>query len=254
MTHLDCSNYDSALSSISSILSISESQLIKHLKLISDRDDIIHSRHQCFDELLRLNCQSTELTALWFHGTRVIETSSFFDAGLMPKSYSYKALEPLLNDLAWDIKYANNGQSMFALPRFGKSQLGLDDEGPFATLFKQKASNADYHFTQCPEAVEDIAETLVGSNFPRLTEKFIAISRPAIVEFIGLANLESLENALLYLHQIIHGESESEAAQLIDDYYQGEGKVIPGKRIKAIHFLDTNETIKNPEYAATVLP
>lgn len=245
MAHLNCSNYTSALISTSNILSLQQDQLIEILKLIPDNQDLSTHYDQCFDELLQyLNYESKQLTATWFHGTRIINIDSFFEHGLKPKSEAYKTLTPLLKDLASDIEDKKSSSSSFSLSKMGKACLGAD-EGPFATLFKQKAQHKDYPFHLMPEAVEDIAEGLVGANHPLVTDKFFSISRPALVEFTGHADDRELISSLYYLHQITHGENETEAAYRIHAYFKGEGKTISGEKIKQIHFLDKNEIIPN---------
>lgn len=250
MTHLNCSDYTSALISTSKILSLHQDQLIEILKLIPDSQDLSNHYEQCFDELLQhLNYEPKQLTATWFHGTRIINIDSFFEDGLKPKSEAYRTLTPLLKDLASNIEYKKSSSSSFGLSKTGKTSLGIDDEGPFATLFKQKAQHENYPFHSMPEAVEDIAEGLVGANHQLLTEKFFNITRPALVEFIGHADDNDLISSLYYLHQIIHGENETETAYRINAYFKGKGKPICRQKIKQIHFLDRNEVLPNQNWS-----
>ena len=250
MKILDCSNYKSALISASNVLSLSQERLIEILKQIQDTRDVSDYHHQCFSELLQyLKYEPTKLTSHWFHGTRIIDINSYFENGLMPKTEGYKILTPFLKDLAKNIEHSKQQSSIFELSKLGKELLGQDDEGPFATLFKQKAQDKNYHFTQCPEAVEDIAEDLVGANFHLITESFMQVTRPALIELIGSADETTLENTLYYLHQVIHGESEHDTARRIDAFFMGNGETIPSEKIKTVHFLDNSEIVQNMNFA-----
>jgi hypothetical protein len=252
MAHLNCSNYTSALISTSNILSLHQDQLIEILKLIPDSQELSNQYDQCFDELLQyLNYEPKQLTATWFHGTRIINVDSFFEDGLKPKSEAYRTLTPLLKNLASNIEHTKSSSSSFGLSKMGKASLAAADEGPFATLFKQKAQHKDYPFHLMPEAVEDIAEGLVGANHPLVTDKFFSITRPALVEFTGHADDSELISSLYYLHQIIHDENETEVVYRINAYFNGKGKTVPRQKIKQIHFLDRNEIIPNQHWDDT---
>lgn len=172
-------------------------------------------------------------STVWFHGTRGVNDKSFYANGLLPKSAAREHVKSILLPLAVGIESA--GKNPFALSLAGKQTEA--DEGPFAVLIKEAAiyaTGSTHSYIEAPEMVEDIAASLLGSNFIHLVNRFQEITKPFVVSFVENANSYELRHAVWYLYLIASGESAIDAANSANTCFNAMGRIISPERFKAI--------------------
>ncbi|ENX3946293.1 hypothetical protein ACFO1C_001619 [Photobacterium damselae] len=236
---LDCSSYESVKRSLCDAFHTTEEELISVLKsVINDKQIDYYTLEKKVEYAVRekFGEYDSKLEILWFHGTRVEDPESFRKHGILTKSLVKDRLTQRLSSLASGLE--KSGSNPFALSMSGKN--GNHDEGPFAFLIKIvaiQAPGANHNYTDVPELVEDIAGTLLGNNYKELVFRFQKITKPYLVSFIAEPKKDEVFKALFFLKLMVDGESELDAGESANTFFNSNGKVISPDRIKSIHHL-----------------
>ena len=210
---LDCSDQNTAWSTVCEIFNTDKSALTLLLKSLNPyQDHIYRPEEYIYKEVCdALGHPRSEIKAMWFHGTRTNNIASFRTRGILPKSAIKKEIESALIPLSSGME--KKGSNQFSMSIQAKQTPA--DEGPFAFLFKEVAIHApgfNHSYINAPEMVEDIAGTLLGENYDQLVVRYRSITKPYVVTFIGEAGKHELSLALWYLHSIADGDPPVEAA------------------------------------------
>lgn len=229
---LDCSDQNTAWSTVCKILNTDESTLTSLLKPLNPYE---HHTYKPEEYIYKKICDALgssrpEIKTMWFHGTRTNDIASFHTRGILPKSAIKKEIEPALISLSSGIERKGNNQ--FSMSIQGKQTPA--DEGPFAVLFKEVAVHApgfNHSYIDIPEMIEDIAGTLLGENYDKLVTRYRSITKPYVVTFVGEAGQHELSLALWYLHSIVDGDPPVEAADRANTCFNSNGITIDPLRI-----------------------
>jgi len=229
---LDCSDQNTAWSTVCEIFNTDKSALTLLLKPLNPyQDHIYRPEEYIYKEICSaLGHPKSEIKAMWFHGTRTNDIASFHTRGILPKSAIKKEIESTLIPLSSGIE--RKGSNQFSMSIQGKQTPA--DEGPFAFLFKEVAIHApgfNHSYIDAPEMVEDIAGTLLGENHDQLVMRYRSITKPYVVTFIGEAGQHELSLALWYLHSIVDGDPPVEAADRANTCFNSNGITIAPLRI-----------------------
>jgi len=229
---LDCSDQNTAWSTVCEIFNTDKSSLTLLLKPLNPyQDHISRPEEYIYKEICgALGHPKSEIKAMWFHGTRTNNIASFHTRGILPKSAIKKEIESALIPLSSGIEKKGNNQ--FSMSIQGKQTPA--DEGPFAFLFKEVAIHApgfNHSYIDAPEMVEDIAGTLLGENYGQLVMRYRSVTKPYIVTFIGEAGQHELSLALWYLNSIVGGDPSVEAADRANTCFNSNGITIDPMRI-----------------------
>lgn len=235
---LDCSSFESARKSVAAIFGIDDTKLMDFLKSIEflpaaeEFTKFIYSK-VCSEFGAPINHHHT----VWFHGTRALNAESFNVKGILPKSAAREHVESILLPLAVGIEKI--GKNPFSLSLVGKQTKA--DEGPFAVLIKDAAVYATgcaHSYIDAPEMVEDIAGSLLGTNYIHLVKRFQEITKPYVVSFIEQAETYELRHAVWYLYLIASGEDIIESASSANTCFDAAGHVVKPEKIRAIQELE----------------
>jgi hypothetical protein len=229
---LDCSNQNTVWSTVCEIFNTDKLALTLLLIKINPYQDCEYTPEEyIYKEICgALGDPKSKIKAMWFHGTRTNNITSFHTRGILPKSSIKKEIELLLISLSSEIE--KKGSNTFAMSTQEKETP--DDEGPFATLFKDMAIHPPkgYHsYIDVPEMIQDIAGTLFGENYDQLVMRYKSITKPYVVSFISEAGQLELSRALWYLHSIVDGDPPIEAAKIANTFFNSNGITIDPSRI-----------------------
>lgn len=228
---LNCSSFESTKKSVAEIFSTDE------LKLMSFLTAFRHSQNNqefIFQRILeKFGEPKSHTHTVWFHGTRGLNDQSFYTNGLLPKAAAREYVKSILLPLALGLESV--GGNPFAISLFGKQTE--DDEGPFAVLIKDAAiyvTGSNRSYIDAPEMVEDIAGSLLGSNYTHLVSRFQKATKPFVVSFTENANSYELPRAVWYLYLIATGTNTIDAANSANTCFDGKGRIISPDKFKAI--------------------
>lgn len=233
---LDCSTFDTTLTSICMIFNVQEEKLLKVLsEFVNDEDkDIEELLDDIYSYVVnQIGLPTDVFDVLWFHGTRVEDTSVFYNHGILPKNKVYESLYSRLTLLAANLEKV--GENPFSSSIMGKTCI--NDEGPFAVLIKCIAINAsgsNHNYTKVPELVEDIAGILLGKNYRQLVKIFQKITVPSVVSFTANPTGDELSRALFFLKLLKDGKNELEAAEFVNTCFNARGNCVIASRIKNV--------------------
>tara|TARA_R110001583_G_scaffold171875_1_gene325630 strand:+ start:466 stop:1143 length:678 start_codon:yes stop_codon:yes gene_type:complete len=211
---LDFSNTKSIEDSVLRSFNNKYPDLVSWVKEIQIPDE--KNRQEKDDYIFDLVCNQfgnpvSEYEAVWFHATRVEDSSSFLREGILPTSMAYEKIKSHLIDLSGGLKkygdYEHSGSS--------SDKKNDKDEGPFARLFKYVAFSpvgVEGNYLEMPELLQDIAGELLGGNYEQLTARFSKISKSYVISFKDDADMTHLSRGLYYLNLIGHGYTEVDAA------------------------------------------
>ncbi len=236
---LDCSSYESVKRSLCDAFHTTEEELISVLKSVeNDKQIDYYTLEKNVERAARekLGEPDSELEILWFHGTRVEDHKSFSEHGILTKSLVKDQLVQRLSSLASGLE--KSGSNPFSLSMSGKN--GDHDEGPFAFLIKAvavQAPGSNHNYTDAPELVEDIAGTLLGNNYKELVFRFQEITKPYLVSFTAKPRGGEVFKALFFLKLMVDGESELDAGESANTFFNSNAEVISPDRIKSFHNL-----------------
>ncbi|ANQ25716.1 hypothetical protein BA894_04335 [Vibrio natriegens] len=237
---LDCSYYEAVKRSLCEAFHTTEEDLISVLKSVkNDKQIDYYTLEKNVENTARekLGEPDNELEILWFHGTRVEDHKSFSEYGILTKSLVKEELVRRLSSLASGLE--KSGSNPFSLSMSGKN--GDHDEGPFSFLIKTvaiQAPGANHNYTAAPELVEDIAGTLLGKNYKDLVFRFQKITKPYLVSFTAKPRGDEVFKALFFLKLMVDGESELDAGESANTFFNSNAEVIPPHRIQNMHHLE----------------
>ncbi|MEB0076306.1 hypothetical protein QN386_06905 [Pseudomonas sp. CCI3.2] len=236
---LDCSDQNTAWSTVCKILNTDKSTLTLLLKPLNPYQYHTYKPEEyIYKEICdALGSSRSEIKAMWFHGTRTNDIASFHTRGILPKSAVKKEIESALISLSSGIERKGNNQ--FSMSIQGKQTPA--DEGPFAVLFKEVAIHApgfNHSYIDVPEMIEEVAGTLLGENYDKLVMRYRSITKPYVVTFVGEAGQHELSLALWYLHSIVDGDPPVEAADRANTCFNSNGITIDPLRIVRVELID----------------
>jgi hypothetical protein len=234
---LDCTSTESAFESISTILEINSDKLrgiLQDIRTIPKTEEPKAFINQ--KVFSKIPPPTYPIPSIWFHATRVINPNSFIMEGIHPTSVMYPKIYSVLKQLSQEIKsfgdYPNSSSA--------SAKKSINDEGPFAFLFRSVAVNArgiNHAYYESPEIVEDIAGSLLGANYKELVSKYMAVSQPYVVTFRAGAEDYVLESAIWYAYLIVNGCDDFEAAGIANTCFDGKGVRIPPTDIINVQIL-----------------
>lgn len=235
---LDCTSTESAFESVSAILGIDSDGLREILQSVGaiprENEPKAFVSQKVFSKISPPACS---MSSIWFHTTRVINPDSFTTEGIHPKSVMYLKIYSLLKQLSQGMKsFGDYPNSLSA-----NAKESINDEGPFAFLFRSVAVNApgfNHAYHKSPEIVEDIAGLLLGANYKELVEKYKVISQPCLVTFHAKAENYVLESAIWYTYLIAIGHNVLEAAESANTCFDGKGISVPPKDVINVQLLE----------------
>jgi hypothetical protein len=207
---IDCSNYNSALESISGVFNVRDERLLGAINSIEDYDNELVDKDYVYLQVCnQLGCPSPGFKAVWFHGTRSYDKCSFLKDGILPKSQAKSLIVKMLRQLAHGVESSGDYPHSLSVA-FKQSER---DEGPFAFLVRDAAVYAPgsaHNYTQRPELVEDLAGAMLRGNYELLVERFCRETKPYVIAFIGEADVFELMHAVWYLYLICQNVNISE--------------------------------------------
>ncbi|WP_218689888.1 hypothetical protein [Psychrobacter sp. BF1] len=236
---LDCSTFDTALSSICKIFDVTEVKILRVLsKVINDEEkeikEILDDIY--FSVISEIGIPNNTFEVLWFHGTRVKDINSFHEYGILTKKAMYPKLCIMLKSLSGGLvasgSYINNVSV--------SAKSNINDEGPFAFMIRCLAIAApdSYHnYTQVPELVEDIAGSLLGENYYQLVSRFQNSTIPCLVSFTAKPIGNEVSRALFFLKLVQDGKNEIEASSIANIFFDSLGDSITVDRIIGVERL-----------------
>jgi hypothetical protein len=235
---LDCSTTKSAIQSTAAILKIDSDKLGEILQNIGSIPRIEEPKAYIIEKVYSIISRPMiPVPSIWFHATRVINQDSFLDEGIQPKAKMYPKLRDLLEKLSLGMKsfgcYPNSSSA--------DAKEFINDEGPFAFLFRSVAVNAPgctHAYYESPELVEDIAGSLLGANYAELVKKYTAVTRPCIITFRAKAEDWAFNSALWHAYLINYGYNDLDAADIANTCFDGKGMRIPPADIINVEILD----------------
>lgn len=200
---LNCENVDCAISSVADIFSISDSLLIGEIESWEPFGDDSPLGEDLLERLCSKFGAPKPHLAVYFHGTRIGEKSSFTTEVIKPKSLAAVHFGGL----------------------YGGGKGGVKDnschEGPFGFLIKEL--HYEHHYTKLPELIQD-----AGSK--DYVEQFINATKPSIIAFLAEPSAWHLEEAVWYLYL----KFKSGDLGCLGANYDSKGMVIPPDRILSI--------------------
>ncbi len=206
MPHLDCTDLDSTLSSLSAALETAPTTLQTALENYDEAPFADHAEdpwEQMPRELTEHFGASVDEVrarfdgAFYFHGTRVVDPDAFYRRGILPLDHMIDPLWSTLRELA-PRDLTNEDWALFV----NSVESGVDNQdtrlyrlktgsglsfGPFGLLVREilldpgAASSHDYLRT--PEIIEDIARAYLTAYGVDLQALFCAASHPCVVTF-----------------------------------------------------------------------
>jgi hypothetical protein len=217
---LDCENFDTCISSLSKILLLPSSTIIK--KLCEINLDEIYSTRTILDDpdkfLLKLFKEqysvSTDYTSsYWFHNSRV-KRGTDFNKGILPLNLILKEITTFIDSLAQSIEsseveteVANTSNSSY---HFATKTQDKTHWGPYAYLVRQTAVQSPdmfHDYLKTPEIVEDYIGCKYQNIRSQLEKKYSDNTISCIVKFKVDKNHEILiGKALYYLYLTIRSE------------------------------------------------
>lgn len=177
----------------------------------------------------------------WFHGSRVIDTNSFINRGILPLTSILPQITELIDSIAQylEIPICENTKSSWKNQRIEIKLNSAIDHGPCAMLMYEASIDANafscHSYIDEPEIVSDYAIAKYGEAGNEIVAEFKRISKPVVVEFIEVKDCkdptamdEILRAALTYMYDYIHNE---EIGLNDNTCYSGCGRSVSKDRI-----------------------
>jgi len=237
---LNCSNYKTAKESLAKIFNASESEIISILRNANPFNHLPQPPEDVLYEYLcsKIGAPSSDISVMWFHGTRVEDESLFHKHGILTKTEEKRFIEPQLRQMTDGLKRA--GSNPFSMSLSGKN--GPHDEGPFAFLIREVAIKSPppcHNYLGAPEMVEDIAGVFLGQNYMQLVDRFKSVTRPCIVSFLAKSKGHELPHVLLYVKLVLDGETDLDAGAAANTFFDSEGIVVGPERIQNVELIQS---------------
>lgn len=183
----------------------------------------------------------------WFHGSRVIDTNSFINRGILPLTSILPQITELIDSIAQhlEIPICENTKSSWKNQRIEIKLNSAIDHGPCAMLMYEASIDANafscHSYIDEPEIVSDYAIAKYGEAGNEIVAEFKRISNPVVVEFIEVKDCkdptamdEILRAALTYMYDYIHNE---EIGLNDNTCYSGCGRSVSKDRIMDVIVL-----------------
>ena len=177
----------------------------------------------------------------WFHGSRVIDTNSFINRGILPLTSILPQITELIDSIAQhlEIPICENTKSSWTNQRIEIKLNSAIDHGPCAMLMYEASIDANafscHSYIDEPEIVSDYAIAKYGEAGNEIVAEFKRISNPVVVEFLEVRDCkeptamdEILRAALTYIYDYIHKE---EIGPHDNTCYSGCGRSVSKDRI-----------------------
>lgn len=237
---LNCSSYETAQESLAKIFHVSESEIISTLRNVNSFDNLLQPPEDVLYEYVcgEIGEPSSEISVMWFHGTRIEDESIFYKYGVLTKTEARKFVFPRLKKMVDGLEKV--GDNPFSMSLSGKD--GPHDEGPFAFLIREVAIKAPrpYHnYLDVPEMVEDIAGIFLGQNYMQLVDRFKSVTRPCIVSFLAESKGYELPHVLLYIKLVLDGEKDLNAGAAANTFFDSEGVSVSPERIQEVEVIQS---------------
>lgn len=248
---LDCSSFESTLTSIAHIYDSSENKVLEFLGNL-DLDDYYNKhKHLGSGDYVTIELFEKEFGkqkhdleyVYWFHLTRTIYNNKFVE-GILPLSRSLAIIwSNLLTITQNTIHYPN----LIQLKRNGVSDyqynLKVDDtfhSGPFAMLVRDSAFHSDemcnHDYLRTPEIIEDICNDYIKKYKTDLMDFVNKNLYPCIIKFGSKKRLgqDCIQAAMFYLYCKIHNEEFSTHSNTCFD---NENETIMYNQIESVEFI-----------------
>lgn len=255
-TVLDCSNIESTISSLETILGLN-GEVIREVVNFFDCDaystahphDDRHLRY-ILPELLRDRGASTSNpdVVCWFHGTRVLNPDTIRTFGLLSLN---QRIEQIWEDLfrlaqtwvsreTWQTfrSQVETTDSLESSDRHRRRLSNTSDQGPHAVFVRDAIADHErfegVDYLSAPETIEDLCESFKTHYHHDLLGKFRSESIACIVKFQDRCRRDDLVGvALSYLWCSFRGES----CIRCNACFEGDMNTIPAQAIVEIQEL-----------------
>lgn len=246
---LDCSNAQSALRSVSSILGWTEERLAAQVAAFNwdftpreDRDRLP------FDDLLRRFILGSDrdwpspTTIRWFHATRISADAQFAE-GLLPTGLAQARLFGVLGKLAAECGFCSR-QEFARVVRAGQNRAGKPwsspdagfDAGPHGFLVRDDVIENRRYYIEVPECVREICSRSDQFGY-ELLAAYRARTHPALVAFRSAQpGGSAMTTAIRYLYSNATGQDIEYSCG-----FDGEGATIPASDIIGVEWLGGSE-------------
>ena len=183
----------------------------------------------------------------WFHGSRVIDISSFESEGILPLTEIFPRITALIDSIAQrlGIKACEDTKSSLIKQRIEIKFGNAIDHGPCAMLMYEATIDSDnykcHSYIDEPEIVSDYVTLKYGKSSNKITSEFKRITKPVVIEFIETRDCKDssvmdvvIIAALTYMYEVLHNEEKSLDANIGHSEY---GKKVSPDRIVDITVL-----------------
>jgi hypothetical protein len=200
MTELDCTDCETALCSLSQLLSRRRIELKEMLSSFDDEATTAEEKQrepfEC--RMLRATVGRRDRlpeadSVIWFHGTRLLPDVTYSD-GLLPTSMARPKVVEILGEIAsaigicsseaWPALVAASTTQANYTVKMAQSTDGGHDDGPHGFLFRE---SFDHHhgrpYLELPEQIRELCNVLKGGRGNELAEAYMTRTRPAAVKF-----------------------------------------------------------------------
>ena len=255
---LDCSNIDSAITSLEPLLGLSNKTIREILVAFDSQaysnahpDDSRHLK-EFLPVLLRQQGASNNNPdfAYWFHGTRVLDPGTL-GLGLKPLNQQIDQLWQDLFQLAQSWVDGKEWQAfrvkvetvdpLESSKLFRRRLSNSIDWGPHAVLIRDSIATPDpdveWNYLSGPETITDLCDSFLCHYGQDLLAKFREQSVPCIVKFKDRCHRTDLVgNALAYVYSALHNEPFFTC----NACFESEGKAVPSDAIVDVEKLSND--------------
>lgn len=256
MAWLDCSNLETARSSISIAVGADQANLTAILSTYDESRLAIGSEDP-YKRMPRevcevLGCDIERVApngAFFFHATRLLDPNAIAQQGIVPLGqiidHIWASLFPLVSDVvsgnAWEEfrESIERGGGGYDGSLYREKTRRTLHHGPMAFLVRDSILNShlahNHDYLECPEIIQDIARCFEHAFAVHLEDRFIRASHPAIVKFRSRKVWTgSIRAALWYIYELDRTGTVSASA---NEGFDGEGTPVHAEDIVAVDLL-----------------
>lgn len=239
---LDFENFRTTRNSVLGIMNIKEpelEELLRNWKFDSNS----YADVQFYNHLINNNLIKNEIEKVsWFHLTRTWNGDEPFKDGIQPLCQVINVIWANIRSIWCSISESEftcfKEKYIFESDRYRNRLTHCNNHGPFAMLFKEVSKNpkkeGNHDYLSMPEIVEDILVKIKAKYNIDLSEKYRHSTKPIIVKFFQVENVEQyIGNALYYLHGKINNTGNELRANTCFD---AKGIVVPFNWIEYVKF------------------
>lgn len=188
--------------------------------------------------------------ASYFHGTRAAQPEAFADQGILPLGDALDGIWSYLRVLAGaditDSEWVSFRESLACGAGeddgflFRHKTADLSMWGPHGMLVKETLLSpieAGIHdYLNGPEIIEDITHAIEVEYQIPLLDRFVATTRPCIVEFRSSSlGVDEIQSAIWYLYSRTR---KQQLSNVIQGGFAGNGKPVPSHHVVAVEVVD----------------